>query len=130
MDPNENSNLFASTVAGLQRGKVQAELSAKLDEVLTAAKLHGRAGSITLQLKLQPIPNTDGSQVFIYHDIKADVPKAPRKRDMRFVTDENQLLMNPPGQDDMFDRAGVVIDGGKVAPAPTPAPIAATATGN
>jgi hypothetical protein len=81
-------------------GQTINELSAALRKVAEQVQTSGKAGSVTLKLKMTAAQNTCGTLV-ITDEITAQVPK-PTPRGSIFFTDEHHnLVRNDPNQNEL-----------------------------
>lgn len=87
-----NATLFIDTIRQLQGGKVQTELSEKLNECVTAAKHHGKVAKIKVELTIQP----DGSQVFITEKVDQTLPQKDRPKTLFWPTEDGNLSRKDP----------------------------------
>lgn len=87
---------YAQTLSDIYRGGLLSELDEKLTEVVKAAELTGKQGSLTLTLKIK----TQGSsgQVDLTPVIKSVVPEHDRGNVIMFATPEGNLQLQDPRQ--------------------------------
>lgn len=92
---------FGEWLAVHKRGSVDDELTALLRELVQAAQMHGKAGSVTLTINVQPHRDLDlDAPAFkVWESIKAKIPEADRLKSTYFTNPAGELLRNPPGQD-------------------------------
>lgn len=101
-------NLFA-TVLAEARGNMLAEASLELRRVIEAIKETGKKGSLTVTLNITP-EDGDATAVSLDTVIKANVPKAPKPKSIRFIDGDFGLIAQDPKQVEMFaerERRGV-----------------------
>jgi hypothetical protein len=96
---------FASFLVNFNRGRTHDELTARLAEVTAAVAATGKAGSLTLTIKITPAKGVDG-MVVVDDDVKTKVPTLARPAAMYYVTDEGALSENHPAQLGMFSVQG------------------------
>ena len=90
---------FAVFLQELRDGRAHAELSTSLAELLAAVKETGKAGEITLKLKVKPASRgADVDKVTISDLITTKLPKPERGDDFFWLTDDNNLSRNHPRQ--------------------------------
>ena len=90
---------FAVFLQELRDGRAHAELSTSLAELLAAVKETGKAGEITLKLKVKPASRgSDVDKVTISDLITTKLPKPERGDDFFWLTDDNNLSRNHPRQ--------------------------------
>jgi hypothetical protein len=90
---------FAVFLQEVRDGRVHAELSSQLNELLTKVKETGKGGSITLKLKIKPAGRgADVDKVVISDTTKVKLPQPDRGDDFFWLTDANDLSRNHPRQ--------------------------------
>jgi hypothetical protein len=90
---------FAVFLQEVRDGRVHAELSSQLDELLTKVKETGKGGSITLKLKIKPAGRgADVDKVVISDTTTVDLPQPDRGEDFFWLTESNDLSRNHPRQ--------------------------------
>lgn len=96
----ENKTLSISEFLLSHRdGGAVEDLADKVREVTNAVRATGKAGAVTLKIKIKPNKST----VFISDDITATVPKAAPEETLFFVTDEGALSRRDPYQPAMAE---------------------------
>lgn len=94
-----SAQAFAVFLQDLRDGRAHSELSSGLADLLAAVKDTGKAGTLTLQVKIKPTSRgKDVDKVIITDAVKVDLPKPERGEDFFFVTDENALSRKHPRQ--------------------------------
>lgn len=96
----EANNAFTSALGAIRRGAVAAEAAAKMEEVLAAVGLTGKAGSVTVTLKFEPT-SVAGDQVLILPTVKAKVPEDPLPPGLFWVDENHQLHDKDPNQGEL-----------------------------
>lgn len=91
------SRPFADVLRELN-GETYDELTLQLGEVVQAVMKTGKAGSLSVSLKISA--NGTGS-VTITDDIKVKVPEAARPKTMFFATESGSLMRNNPRQSEL-----------------------------
>lgn len=96
---------FAAFIQEQGNGSLHATLSEALAEVVTGVTEHGKAGELTLKLKVK---DAGDGQVFVTPDVKAKVPAAEQAASMFFVDGHGNLTRQHPnqGQFDGLREAG------------------------
>lgn len=90
---------FAVFLQDLRDGRAHSELSGQLAELIAKVKETGKAGGITLKIKIKPASRGgDVDKVTIADQITIDLPKPERGEDFFWVTDDNDLSRNHPRQ--------------------------------
>lgn len=96
-------DLFNATVAQLNNGRTQQELSEALNELVQACRDTNKVGEITLKIKVRP----DGAsgQYFLEDQMNVNLPKFDRAKTLFFGTPEGNLQRTDPAQGDLDIRA-------------------------
>lgn len=90
---------FAVFIQDLRDGRAHSELSGLLEELITSVKETGKAGGITLKIKIKPASRGgDVDKVTVSDTISVDLPKPERGDDFFWLTDDNDLSRNHPRQ--------------------------------
>lgn len=89
---------FSATVDALRFGELGTELTTKLRDLTKRCEDTGRAGSITLTLKLKP---GNGGQIEVVDDVKVTQPKEEKGTTLMFATTEGFLQRNDPRQQEI-----------------------------
>ncbi|MER6832661.1 hypothetical protein ABT320_01505 [Streptomyces cellulosae] len=95
---------FAVFLIQHSRGEAHEQISTEFHELLAAVQEHGRKGSLTIKITVEPPKgHVDGAPLLvgIESDIKA--PKAIAPPSMYFVDDEGRPTRNDPRQTAAFD---------------------------
>lgn len=87
---------FAVFITDLKRGAVSAELTELLNEVVRGVDHTGKAGTLTLKLKVYRPKNTQMIQ--IADTVTANVPKFDRKESFWFTDGNGGLTRDDPNQ--------------------------------
>lgn len=94
-----STKAFALFLQDLRDGRAHTELTTTLAELLAAVKDTGKAGEITLKLKVKPASRgADVDKVTISDVITTKLPKPERGDDFFWLTDDNNLSRNHPRQ--------------------------------
>lgn len=99
-DIAEAGNLFATTLAQLDKGNSLAELSAAIVKIVAAVRATGKKGTLKYTLTIQPVPNTDGAQVICVDKVDPDVPEPDRRATLFFTGEDGTLSRRDPNQRD------------------------------
>jgi hypothetical protein len=121
------SKTFTQTVAELNGGKFAEELTTALSDLVGACSSIGKAGSLTVTIKMKP--GKAGSAMQVEHDFTLKAPEFDRPTDYMYVGKDNSLLRNDPRQPDLPLVQSVDKETGEIRTAPprTEAPLAASA---
>lgn len=90
---------FNQTISNIYQGGLSDELDEKLSEVVKAAEITGKVGSITVQLKIKAKGNS--GQIEISPVVKANIPEHERGTAIMFATPEGELQLQDPRQRDL-----------------------------
>ena len=82
----------------LRRGDSLTEAEAELAKVVAAVRLTGKAGEITLKLKIKPASKGDASTLLIEDSISTKVPKPERANTIFYPNEDNLLQRIDPHQ--------------------------------
>jgi hypothetical protein len=93
--PPPIARTFCDAVDSLRFGALGTELTDELIALTNKCQETGRAGSITLTIKIKP---GKGGQLEIEDDIKTKLPKPERGSTMMFATIEGHLSRADPRQ--------------------------------
>lgn len=99
------SNGFAQTLQNLRSGYAANELSEKLQELVAGVRLTGRAGELTLKVKVKPASQGDTTALMVSDEINVRMPKVKNAETIFFAGDNNTLLRNDPRQKELALRA-------------------------
>lgn len=90
---------FAVFLQDLRDGRAHSEMSGLLSDLLTSVKETGKAGSLTLKIKVTPATKgSDVDKVTIADTVTLDLPKPERGQDFFWLDDDNGLTRNHPRQ--------------------------------
>jgi hypothetical protein len=95
---------FSVQLNELNEGTTHAALTADLAELLRSVMNTGRAGSLTLKLKIGPASrSTTGTadKVTIVTEVKLELPKPERPSDFYWLTEDGETSRNHPRQHDL-----------------------------
>lgn len=103
-DTEQREDEFAVFLVQHSRGEAHTQISRELCELLAAVQEHGRKGSLTVKVTVEPPKgHVDGAPLLISieSDLKAPRPVAPPA--MYFVDDDGRPTRNDPRQTAAFD---------------------------
>lgn len=89
---------FTDVLRDMRFGETLDELTAEFNQLVAAVDNTGKAGSITLTIKLKP--STAGA-IEVTDDIKAKVPQLSKGSSLFFPTVEGNLVRNDPRQSEI-----------------------------
>lgn len=86
------------TINDLSGGDVNYDIAVAMAAVLAGVKEHGKPGSITLKIKIEPNPKYGESAVTVTPEVECKVPLRAHKKNMRFIDNDNCLVNDDPNQ--------------------------------
>ncbi len=92
---------FSHQLTELNEGSIHASLTADFAELLRTVQATGRAGSLTLKVKVIPAVRNDGAstdRINITTDRKLELPKPQMPADFFYLTDDGETTRNHPRQ--------------------------------
>ena len=89
---------FALTLQDLRDGRVHAELTQQFSDLIQKVQETGKAGELTLKIKVKPATRGNVDKVMIADAITINMPKPERGEDVFWLTDDNELSRNHPRQ--------------------------------
>lgn len=90
---------FAAFLNEQRAGVLHAELSEGLNELVQSAHLTGKAGSITLAIKVDP--NKDGQTVTVTDKVAVKLPQGERGGAIFFFDEHGNLSRRNPAQTEL-----------------------------
>lgn len=91
------NNGFGILLQDLRKGQALDEVSEKMDELVRAVRETGKAGSLTLNIKVKPAGKGDGTTVLVEDDVKSKPPQHSREA-IFFSTQKGRLTRDNPNQ--------------------------------
>src|SRR5262245_54604602 len=107
---------FSQQLSFLSKGSLDAELTQALADVVKAVRETGKAGAISLTLKVSMLNQRDENAVKVTPAVKITTPKLPPYESVMFSTADGDLLRDDPKQQKLDLRevkkppAGPLID--------------------
>jgi hypothetical protein len=89
--------MFLKTIQGIRQGSLIDDLDRQLYELGLLVKHTGKAGELTLKLKIRPIDNM-GSAIHIEDVIAVKEPELAKEKSVFFVTEAGEFVKNDPRQ--------------------------------
>ena len=86
---------ITDVLGDLDRGSVFKNLNEQLAAVVAGVKITGKAGELSLKLKIKP---NGEHQVEITDEIKAKIPEPSRAKTLMFIAEDNSLIRTDPRQ--------------------------------
>lgn len=86
---------FVEIISDLDDGRVVEELTHQLREVVRAARVSEKKGSVTLKIDIEP----DGRQFIINASVKPTIPTPTPGMTMFFASDDGDLIKEDPKQE-------------------------------
>jgi hypothetical protein len=90
-------NTFHQTINLVDGGKLSDDLAEKLADLIGKVKERGKAGTLSLTLKIKPL-NSDADSVSLSGGIKVTEPAKVERASIFFTTDDNRLVQENPAQ--------------------------------
>ena len=90
--------MFQETILQINNGATLAELSEALEKVVAAVRMAGKAGSITLTLKVAPASKGSTDVLMVESQVRTKLPEPERGISIFYATDDNRLVRNDPKQ--------------------------------
>lgn len=92
---------FAAFLQQQRRGVLHGELSDALHGLLAAVKDTGKAGSLTVQIKVKPAAKGNAEQVLISDLVVVKAPAVERPESIFFLDDAGNLSRSDPRQQEL-----------------------------
>lgn len=89
---------FSQQIGYLSRGSLDAELTEEMAALVKAVRETGKAGTITLTLKVQRLSGRDENAVQIVPTVKMKAPAPAPYTNIMFSTGDGDLLRDDPNQ--------------------------------
>ncbi len=93
-------NSFQQTLHNIEGGKLADDLADKLASLIGLVKERGKAGAISLSLKVKPL-DADAESVSVVATVKVSEPAKAERASIFFTTEDNTLVRNNPKQTEM-----------------------------
>jgi hypothetical protein len=90
--------MFTKTVLEIDSGATVNELTEALQRVNTAVRATGKAGSVTLIVKIAPATKGATDVVAVRAEVKTKIPEPERRMAICDLTDSNGLSKSDPKQ--------------------------------
>lgn len=87
---------FADFIAETNRGNTHAALTAGMHDLVEAVRTHGRAGTLTLTVKIAPLAKGDDSQFTVAEEVKVSAPKPDPRPSIYFTDRSGNLTTSDP----------------------------------
>ena len=91
----ENSS-FVETLEGIAFGTSLMDIDRKLKKCVEASAKTGKMSTLTIQLKLKPVPGADVPQFEIVDTCKANIPEPEHGATIMYGSEKNELLTEHP----------------------------------
>lgn len=88
---------FAAFLADQRQGHAAAEASEGLNSLIEAVVEHGKAGTLSLVIKVRPA-GSGHHTVFVTDEVKLNLPTGDREQALFFVDDDCNLCREDPRQ--------------------------------
>lgn len=97
-DEERHGRPFTEWLLKQGHGKLAAELTDKLDQLVQAVHTTGKAGTLTFQVTLKPLDKGNGDVLTATDKVALKLPAQDRPASLFFVTAEGHLSQNDPKQ--------------------------------
>lgn len=96
------SKAFAVILQDLRDGRTHAEMSEKFAQLIKEVEQSGKAGSVTLTIKVAPASRAQPiDKIIVQPTVKLVSPKPDVGEDFFWLDDDSQLSRNHPRQGDL-----------------------------
>lgn len=100
----EPEDEFAVFLIQHSRGRAHEQISTEFRDLLTAVQEHGRKGSLTVKILVEPPKgHVDGAPVMVSVESEVKAPKAVPPPSLYYVDDDGRPTRNDPRQTAAFD---------------------------
>lgn len=89
---------FNIVLQDLRDGRVHAELTHQLSELIDRVQETGKAGELTLKLKIKPATRGHVDKIMFADSVTTTLPKPDRGEDVFWLGEDNELSRNHPKQ--------------------------------
>lgn len=89
---------FADVLADLRRGACVDELTEVYRQVVDAVVDHGKKGSVTLTLSIEPQSKVDSLHLLVVDKVSAKIPEADRTGSIFYAENDGSLVRHDPNQ--------------------------------
>ncbi len=97
-DEERHGRPFTEWLLKQGHGKLAAELTDKLDQLVQAVHITGKAGTLTFQVTLKPLEKGNSDVLTASDKVALKLPVQDRPASLFFVTAEGHLSQNDPKQ--------------------------------
>lgn len=97
---------FTDILSDIRNGDVIGELTEQLREVVQRVRETGKAGTLTLTLKVKNASKGAGGALILEDDIKVKLPMSDKGTTVLFATEDGQLQRNDPRQPRLAELDG------------------------
>lgn len=97
-DTNHEVKDFAVLLMEHLNGRTHTEISHEIHALLAAVTAHGKKGSLTIRIDVEPSSAVDGSPISIAFDTVLKAPKATAPRALFFLDENGNAVRNDPRQ--------------------------------
>ena len=91
----ENSS-FVETLEGIAFGTSLMDIDRKLKKCVKASLKTGKMSTLTVTLKLKPVPGDDANQINVSDVCKANIPEPEHGETVMYGSENNELLTEHP----------------------------------
>lgn len=90
--------MFSDILLKINKGATVAELTEKFRSLVQAVRMTGKAGSLSLTLKVAPATKGDVDILTVDAGVKTNAPEADHRKNVFFSTEEGELCQSDPSQ--------------------------------
>lgn len=99
LDPDRTARPFADWLIEQRGGRLHAEVTTALGELLDAVIEHDKGGSLTIVIRVRPAGSGVGAgTVFVTDDVVVKAPSGERPAALFYVDDDRNLTRHDPRQ--------------------------------
>lgn len=99
------AKLITDVMRELRNGRGVAIASDMLNEVVRAVQATGKAGSVTIKIKIEPDEEGEGAQMFVAMDCSKKVPTPDIPTGVFYANRDGDLVRVDPNQPELFKEA-------------------------
>lgn len=91
---------FQETLANINKGSINPQLDEKLRDLIQAVRLSGKAGAVSLTLKVAPLKG-NAEVVTVEPAVTVKLPVSEAGKTVFFTTEKGELVRNDPRQQEL-----------------------------
>ena len=98
-DADRHVRPFVEWMLEVRKGKLAAELTTAMNELVEAVEAHGKGGKLTLTIDIAPAAKGATEMLKVTDNVTVKRPAADRSSSMYYVDDSKNLRRNDPRQE-------------------------------